>query len=104
MQTVGRDSKRVRGRTASPGARHRRGRAIPGDRCPARGTKVIVMTDGRTNLTHYITDQAARRGRAQGGRYVACCGAVVLPASLTAPDGAGCRACASWAQQGGFTA
>ncbi|GAY12537.1 hypothetical protein TOK_1025 [Pseudonocardia sp. N23] len=29
------------------------------------------------------------------GRYVAVCGAVVVPASLTAPDGRSCRSCAA---------
>ena len=60
---------------------------------------VTVMTDGRTRYAYYITDAAVAAGRLGAGRYEAVCGAVVLPASLTTPDIAGCLLCASWAQR-----
>ncbi|MGH3849220.1 MAG: hypothetical protein ACRDRT_05880 [Pseudonocardiaceae bacterium] len=59
---------------------------------------VTPMADGRTGRVHLITDTDAAAGRARGGRYIAGCGAVVVAAALTTPDGESCRSCASWAR------
>ncbi|MGH3511179.1 MAG: hypothetical protein ACRDRB_02730 [Pseudonocardiaceae bacterium] len=37
----------------------------------------IEMTDGYTNLTHHVTDEAMAQGRRAGGCYRALCGARV---------------------------
>jgi hypothetical protein len=52
------------------------------------------MTDGRTHLTHRLTDDAMADGRRTGGRYQAICGVQVLSASLTAPVRQLCQTCA----------
>jgi hypothetical protein len=58
---------------------------------------VTPMADGPTQVVHLIADAEVVAGRARG-RYVAACGAVVVAAALTTPDGESCRFCASWAQ------
>ncbi|MGH3798397.1 MAG: hypothetical protein ACRDSP_26415 [Pseudonocardiaceae bacterium] len=66
------------------------------------GVAVVAVTplvDGRTRAVHLLTDTDAAAGRAQGGRYVAVCGAVVVAASLSTPEGEACRWCAVWARQ-----
>lgn len=77
-------------------------------RCSASGAgiaierlHVIAMTDARTRCAHLVTDAAAVAGRADAGRYVACCGAVVLAASLTTPESSHCDFCAYRRSQGG---
>lgn len=55
--------------------------------------RVMVMTDGRTGTGHRVTDQAFAAGRRAGGRYVAVCGLLVLPGSLTAPERGRCPTC-----------
>lgn len=55
--------------------------------------RVTVMTDARAGAAHFVTDDAMNCL----SRYVAVCGAQVLPASLTAPLGPSCPQCASWA-------
>ncbi|MGH3766619.1 MAG: hypothetical protein ACRDS0_16905 [Pseudonocardiaceae bacterium] len=57
----------------------------------------IEMTDGHTNLTHHVTDEAMAQGRRAGGRYRAICGARVLSASLATPAEQRCRTCTMWA-------
>ncbi|MGH3588860.1 MAG: hypothetical protein ACRDS1_01900 [Pseudonocardiaceae bacterium] len=42
---------------------------------------------------HFLTDAAAVAGRRGGGRYLALCGAEVIPASLMATPERGCRSC-----------
>lgn len=64
-------------------------------------TRVIAMTDARTRCAHLVTDAAAAAGRADAGRYVACCGDVVLAASLTTPESSHCDSCADRRSQGG---
>ncbi|MGH3721870.1 MAG: hypothetical protein ACRDRI_24115 [Pseudonocardiaceae bacterium] len=65
--------------------RHRRG-ASARDRWRSR---LAGVTDAGTLVGHLVTGDAAGDGR---GRYVAVCGAWVLPASLTAERGF-CLAC-----------
>jgi hypothetical protein len=69
-------------------AKHRRlGRGRP----TLRRRCVIDMVDVRTLLTHLMTPDAAAAGRR--GRYVALCGADVIPASLTEPGQGRCEPC-----------
>lgn len=63
---------------------------------PAETPHVIEMTDARTLRAHLVTDDAFTAGRADAGRYVAACGVVVLPASLTTPETSYCASCAYW--------
>lgn len=56
----------------------------------------IEVTDGHTNLTHHVTDEAMAEGRRAGGRYQAICGARVLSASLATPVRRRCQTCAMW--------
>lgn len=56
----------------------------------------IEMTDGYTNVTHQVTDEAMAEGRRAGGRYRAICGAQVLSASLATPVQRHCPRCAMW--------
>jgi len=53
-------------------------------------SRLTGVTDAGTLVEHLVTGSATSDGR---GRYVAVCGARVLPASLTAPDGF-CPLCA----------
>ncbi|MGH7745970.1 MAG: hypothetical protein ACREQ5_14515 [Candidatus Dormibacteria bacterium] len=54
------------------------------------------MTDGYTNVTHQVTDEAMAQGRRAGGCYRALCGARVLSASLATPVRRRCQICAMW--------
>ncbi|MGH3854229.1 MAG: hypothetical protein ACRDR6_12200 [Pseudonocardiaceae bacterium] len=53
----------------------------------------IGFADGATGIAHNVTEEAFAAGRRAGGRYVALCGARVLPASLSAPACFHCPAC-----------
>lgn len=53
----------------------------------------IAFTDGPTGIEHRVTDDAFAVGRRAGGRYIALCGAQVVPASLTAPARSHCPTC-----------
>jgi len=66
--------------------RHRRGETARG----RSRSRLAGVTDAGTLIEHLMTGQAAPDGR---GRYVALCGARVLPASLTTPGGF-CPLCA----------
>jgi hypothetical protein len=83
--------------------RHRRVASLRGSRrCAASvasalpAPMAIEMTDGYTNVTHQVTDEAMAEGRRAGGRYRAICGARVLSASLAAPVQGHCPRCAMW--------
>ena len=83
--------------------RHRRVASLPASRRRAASAAralpapmVIEMTDGCTNVTHQVTDEAMAEGRRAGGRYRAICGARVLSASLAAPVRRHCPRCAMW--------
>ncbi|MGH3755916.1 MAG: hypothetical protein ACRDRP_25200 [Pseudonocardiaceae bacterium] len=53
----------------------------------------IGFADGPTGIAHRVTAEAFAVGRRAGGRYVALCGARVVPARLTAPARYHCPAC-----------
>jgi hypothetical protein len=53
----------------------------------------VEFADGPTGIAHRLTREAFAAGRRAGGRYVALCGAQVLPARLTAPARSHCPAC-----------
>jgi hypothetical protein len=58
---------------------------------------VVVMTDV-AGVQHFVTDDAAVRGR-RTGCYPGVCGRQVVAASLTAPDGTACPSCRTWADR-----
>lgn len=68
--------------------KHRRPRGLS-----PRSRPVIKWVDVRTSLAHLLTPEAAAAGRGSGGRYIALCGADVIPASLTEPGRGMCQAC-----------
>jgi hypothetical protein len=80
-----------------PPRHRRRGRAATGAGAGVvvDASHVIVMTDARTRRAHLVTDAAVAAGRADMGRYVAVCGTVVLPVSLTTLETSHCARCAS---------
>jgi hypothetical protein len=53
----------------------------------------VEFADGPTGIAHRVTAAAFAAGRRAGGRYVALCGAQVLPERLTAPARVHCPAC-----------
>jgi hypothetical protein len=55
-------------------------------------TDLLVRVTGVCGWEHVINEAAMQLGR-MTGYYVALCGFVVWPASLTAPPGKACRAC-----------
>jgi hypothetical protein len=59
---------------------------------PAPGC-TISFADGPTGIAYRVTEEAFAAGRRAGGRYVALCGAQVLPVSLSAPARYHCPAC-----------
>ncbi|MGH3709271.1 MAG: hypothetical protein ACRDRQ_14465 [Pseudonocardiaceae bacterium] len=65
----------------------RRGR---GDSRTRPRRRPVGVTDAGTLVEHRVIGKVAADGR---GRYAAVCGARILPASLTAPDGF-CPLCA----------
>ncbi|MDT4998484.1 MAG: hypothetical protein QOK12_589 [Mycobacterium sp.] len=78
---------------AAPGFR---GRTAPVVIAPHRSLPIEV-TDGPTNVTHYVTEEEMADGRRAGGRYRAICGTRVLSASLATPVRRRCPTCAMWA-------
>ncbi|MBV8540392.1 MAG: hypothetical protein JO364_20080 [Pseudonocardiales bacterium] len=54
---------------------------------------IIGFADGLTGISHSVTEEAFAVGRRERGRYVAVCGAQVLPARLTVPARYHCPAC-----------
>lgn len=69
-------------------AKHRR---LDRRRPTLRRRCFIDMVDVRSLLTHLMTPDAAAAGFR--GRYVALCGADVIPASLTEPGRGRCKPC-----------
>ncbi len=53
----------------------------------------VEFADGPTGIAHRVTAAAFAASRRTGGRYVALCGAQVLPERLTAPARFHCPAC-----------
>lgn len=60
-----------------------------------RPPALIAWVDLRTELTHLLTPDAAAAGRVARGRYVALCGADVIPAAMTEPGTGYCQPCRS---------
>ncbi|MGH3902558.1 MAG: hypothetical protein ACRDTA_30730 [Pseudonocardiaceae bacterium] len=52
-------------------------------RLALRSPAPIELLDLRTGLTHLLTPAAAAAGRVRAGRYLALCGAQVIPAATT---------------------
>jgi hypothetical protein len=53
----------------------------------------LERVDPRTGITHLVTPDAAAAGRVRGGRYLALCGAEVIPAGMTEPGRGHCETC-----------
>ena len=53
------------------------------------------MVDVRSLVMHLLTPDAAAAGLRGKGRYIALCGAEVIPASLTEPGRSRCKPCLS---------
>ncbi len=51
------------------------------------------MMDIRTSESHLLTPDAAAAGRLGGERYIALCGADVIPASMVEPGSGYCEPC-----------
>ncbi len=63
-------------------------------RQPNPGVRATVAwVDLRTGVTHLLTPDAAAAGRVKGGRYIALCGAEVIPAGETEPGSEDCQPC-----------
>lgn len=67
--------------------RHRNQQAAP------KG--MVEMVDIRTGNNHLLTPDAAAAGRRVPHRYLALCGADILPAALTDPGTGHCGPCRS---------
>lgn len=65
----------------------RRHRLTPRRRC------LVDMVDIRSLVMHLVTPDAAAAGLRGKGRYIALCGADVIPASLTEPGRFRCEPC-----------
>jgi hypothetical protein len=65
-------------------SRHRRPglwERLTGRRARIQGARVtIAQVDLRTDVRHLLTPDAVAAGRVKGGRYIALCGAQVVPA------------------------
>lgn len=61
-------------------------------RTPVTGC-TVGFADGPTGIAHRVTAEAFAADRRAGGRYVALCGAQVLPESLSTPARYHCPAC-----------
>jgi hypothetical protein len=70
--------------------RHRRGSDVLRT---SRHRRYVPLVDARTLTEHLLTDDAVAAGRLPAGRYVALCGLVILPASLTVGERDRCREC-----------
>jgi hypothetical protein len=72
--------------------KHRRSAARV--RFTLRPPQLIEWVDLHTGITHLLTTEAAKAHRDSDGRYVAVCGAEVIPSDSTEPIG-GCQPCHS---------
>jgi hypothetical protein len=57
--------------------------------------RMVDMVDARTGMVHLLTPDAVAAGRSGESRYVAVCGADVVPASLTELEQRYCWPCRS---------
>ncbi len=64
-----------------------------------RRSRLVEMIDARTDEAPLLTYGALAAGRCGRGRYIAVCGADVLPHSLAAPPLRACRGCTIPAQR-----
>lgn len=64
-------------------------------RLTPRRRRLIDMVDIRSLVMHLLTPDAAAAGLRGKGRYIALCGAEVIPASLTEPGRFRCQPCLS---------
>lgn len=62
-------------------------------RLAGRRPRTVEVVDAGTDQAHLLTLDALAAGRGAEGRYVALCGADVLPAALVAPPRQRCRSC-----------
>lgn len=58
-----------------------------------RPPRLVELVEAVTSTTHLITLDALAAGRKGRGRYIAVCGADVIPHALVAPPGPPCRTC-----------
>ncbi len=56
---------------------------------------LIDVVNARTLATHLLTPDALEVGRSPEGRYVAACGADVIPAAMVEPGRGYCLSCVS---------
>lgn len=62
--------------------------------------RTVELVDARTHEAHLLTPDALAAGRRKPkGRYIALCGADVLPASLTVAERGYCRSCTAMPAQ-----
>jgi hypothetical protein len=60
--------------------------------------RLAPLTDAPTGVEHRVTDEGFAKGRrANRGRYLAVCGAVVVVAAMASPNGKPCASCVTWA-------
>jgi hypothetical protein len=57
-----------------------------------RRPRPVGITDARTRIQHFMTDESASAHR-HAGRYLALCGSEVLAASLTTWERGRCQPC-----------
>ncbi len=61
---------------------------------PKRRRRTVELVDARTRLAHLLTPDPLAAGRLPHGRYLALCGADVLPAAMVDPGcGHYCPSC-----------
>lgn len=74
--------------------RHSARRAVRQAKHVERG-RMVEMVDCRTGQGHWLTPEAAAAGYPADGQYIAICGRVILPASMTTPPKGRCEPCRS---------
>jgi hypothetical protein len=65
------------------------------DSTPQRTVRMVEMVDRRTRVTHLLTPDAAEAAHGPGGRYLALCGAELIPAAMVEPGCGYCLPCLS---------
>ncbi|MGH3899456.1 MAG: hypothetical protein ACRDTA_14695 [Pseudonocardiaceae bacterium] len=70
-----------KGKHRRPSLRERLTRRRP--RLALQPPAPLEWVDLRTSITHLLTPDAAAAGRVRAGRYIALCGAEVIPAGVT---------------------
>jgi hypothetical protein len=62
---------------------------------PQRTARPVEMVDRRTRVTHLMTPDAAAAAHGPEGRYLALCGAELIPAAMVEPGCGYCLPCLS---------